>query len=95
MTGRAAANPWRASAFVGRLALRVGGIEIMDWLLRNRVSTSVIVFSAADSIDSAIHALRQGAFEFVRKHCDPDELIQTVDRALRRAASAHPSETSR
>lgn len=62
----------------------IGGIEIMDWLLRNRVSTSVIVFSAADSIDSAIHALRQGAFEFVRKHCDPDELIQTVDRALRR-----------
>jgi diguanylate cyclase (GGDEF)-like protein/PAS domain S-box-containing protein len=62
----------------------VGGIEIMDWLSRNHIATSIIVFSADDAIDSAIHALRQGAFEFIRKHCDPDELIESVDRALRR-----------
>jgi len=62
----------------------VSGIEIMDWLVRNQIGTSVIVFSADQSIDSAIHALRQGAFEFIRKHCDPAELIQSVERALRR-----------
>ena len=61
----------------------IGGIEIMDWLTRNRVATSVIVFSADESIDSAIMALRQGAFEFIRKQCDPADLIQSVDRALR------------
>lgn len=62
----------------------IGGIEIMDWLARNHISTSVIVFSADDAIDSAIHALRQGVFEFIRKHCDPNELIESVDRALQR-----------
>ncbi len=62
----------------------IDGLEIMDWLTRNVVSTSVIVFSADESIDSAIHALRQGAFEFIRKHSDPNELIQSVERALRR-----------
>lgn len=62
----------------------IGGIEIMDWLTRNHISTSVIVFSADESIDSAIQALRQGAFEFIRKHCDPNEVIDSVDRALRR-----------
>jgi diguanylate cyclase (GGDEF)-like protein/PAS domain S-box-containing protein len=62
----------------------IGGIEIMDWLTRNHVATSVVVFSADESVDSAIHALRHGAFEFIRKHCDPDELIEAVDRALRR-----------
>ncbi len=62
----------------------ISGMEIMEWLQRNHIATSVIVFSADDSIDSAIHALRQGAFEFIRKHCAPDELIQTVERALRR-----------
>ncbi len=61
----------------------IGGIEIMDWLTRNRIATSVVVFSADESIDSAIMALRQGAFEFIRKHCDPADLIQSVDRALR------------
>ncbi|MDD2664714.1 MAG: EAL domain-containing protein [Dechloromonas sp.] len=62
----------------------VGGIEIMAWMAQARISTSIVVFSADESIDSAIHALRQGAFEFIRKHCDPDDLIQAVDRALRR-----------
>ena len=62
----------------------IGGIEIMEWLARNKIGTSVIVFSADQSIDSAIHALRQGAFEFIRKHCDPAELIESVERALRR-----------
>jgi diguanylate cyclase (GGDEF)-like protein/PAS domain S-box-containing protein len=62
----------------------IGGIEIMEWLARSHISTSVIVFSADESIDSAIHALRRGAFEFIRKHCDPEDMILTVDRALRR-----------
>lgn len=62
----------------------VGGIEIMAWMAQARISTSIVVFSADESIDSAIHALRQGAFEFIRKHCDPDDLIQAVERALRR-----------
>ncbi len=62
----------------------IGGIEIMEWLSRNLIPTSVIIFSADESIDSAIHALRQGAFEFIRKHSDPDDLIQAVERAVRR-----------
>ncbi len=62
----------------------IDGAEIMAWLSRNGISTSVVVFSANESIDSAIHALRQGAFEFIRKHSDPNDLIQSVDRALRR-----------
>lgn len=62
----------------------IGGIEIMGWMTRNHISTSIVVFSADQAIDSAIHALRQGAFEFIRKHSDPSDLIESVDRALRR-----------
>lgn len=62
----------------------VGGIEIMDWLSRNHIQTSVVVFSADEGIDSAIHALRQGAFEYIRKHSDPDDLIGAVNRAIKR-----------
>lgn len=75
----------------------IGGIEIMEWLERSQITTSVIVFSADESINSAIHALRRGAFEFIRKHCDPDELIQTVNRALhaRRMEREHSQMTAR
>ena len=62
----------------------IDGTEIMAWLSRNGISTSIVVFSADDSIDSAIDALRQGASEFIRKHSNPNDLIQSVDRALRR-----------
>ena len=62
----------------------IGGSEIMEWMARNFISTAIVVFSADRAIDSAIHALRQGAFEFVRKNSAPSELIESVDRALHR-----------
>jgi diguanylate cyclase (GGDEF)-like protein/PAS domain S-box-containing protein len=62
----------------------INGLEIMEWILRRHVPTAVVVFSGDASIDSAIRALRHGAFEFIRKHGDPQELIDTVDRVLSR-----------
>ncbi|MEF8769979.1 EAL domain-containing response regulator [Candidatus Accumulibacter contiguus] len=62
----------------------INGLEIMEWMLHQHVPTAVVVFSGDESIDSAIRALRHGAFEFIRKHGDPQELIDTVDRVLRR-----------
>ncbi len=62
----------------------VNGLAIMEWMLAEGVATSVVVFSGDDSIDSAIRALRHGAFEFIRKHGNPQDLIDTVDRVLRR-----------
>lgn len=60
----------------------ISGLEIMEWLTARKIQTSVIVFSADKSINSAIHALRHRAFEFLRKDCDPDEMILAVERAL-------------
>ena len=58
------------------------GIDVMARMAEANIDASVIVFSANDDIDSAILALRQGAFEFIRKPCEPEELMQTVDNAL-------------
>ena len=60
----------------------ISGLEIMEWMSRHKIDTSVIVFSADKSISSAIHALRHRAFEFLRKDCDPNDMIIAVDRAL-------------
>ncbi|MCM8595269.1 bifunctional diguanylate cyclase/phosphodiesterase [Accumulibacter sp.] len=60
------------------------GLEVMEWMVHTHIPTAVVVFSGDESIDSAIRALRHGAFEFIRKHGDPQELIDTVDRALHR-----------
>ena len=60
----------------------ISGLEIMEWMSTHKIDTAVIVFSADKSINSAIHALRHRAFEFLRKDCDPNDMIIAVDRAL-------------
>lgn len=60
------------------------GIQVMEHMADTNIDAIVIVFSANDDIDSAILALRRGAFEFIRKPCEPEELMQTVDNALER-----------
>ncbi|AXS80149.1 EAL domain-containing protein [Dechloromonas sp. HYN0024] len=60
----------------------ISGLEIMEWMTTHRIDTSVIIFSADKSINSAIHALRHRAFEFLRKDCDPNDMIIAVGRAL-------------
>jgi diguanylate cyclase (GGDEF)-like protein/PAS domain S-box-containing protein len=60
------------------------GLDLMDWLGARLPSMTVIVISADDVIDSAIGALRRGAYDFVRKPCQPEELLRTVDNALQR-----------
>jgi diguanylate cyclase (GGDEF)-like protein/PAS domain S-box-containing protein len=60
----------------------ISGLEIMEWMTAHKIDASVIVFSADKSISSAIHALRHRAFEFLRKDCDPNDMIIAVDRAL-------------
>ena len=60
----------------------ISGLEIMEWMTVHEIGTTVIVFSADKSINSAIHALRHRAFEFLRKDCDPDDMIIAVERAL-------------
>ena len=62
----------------------INGREVMEWVARNQLSTSIIVFSAEDAIDAAILALRRGACEFIRKNSDPQDLVRTVDQVLRR-----------
>lgn len=60
----------------------VNGLEIMAWMKHKDIPTAVVIFSRDQTIGSAIHALRQGAFDFVHKSSSPQEVVQTVERAL-------------
>lgn len=58
------------------------GMDIMDRMKRDGLNVRVIVVSADDQVDSAIAALRYGAYEYVRKPFEPAALRRTVDHAL-------------
>lgn len=58
------------------------GFEMMDALDRDELETLFIVMTGDTSIDTAVQALRRGATDYIRKPCDPDELLIRVDKAL-------------
>jgi DNA-binding NtrC family response regulator len=60
------------------------GIQMVGDVRRLRPHTPVILMTAFGSIDSAVEAMREGAFDYVRKPFEPDVVQLTVERALER-----------
>jgi DNA-binding NtrC family response regulator len=60
----------------------VDGIELLRRLRATRPALPVILLTAHGSVPSAVAAMREGAFDYVAKPFDNDELRATVARAL-------------
>lgn len=68
----------------------VTGHQVMDFLRDHEIDTHVIVLSGDTAIEAAISALEHGAFGYLRKPCDPRELLKLVDNSRqRRILEAH------
>jgi PAS domain S-box-containing protein len=60
----------------------VTGQEFLKFLRRGNIDTSVIVITGHSSLDGAINALRHGAYDYLRKPFEVEDLIQTLRNAL-------------
>jgi len=58
------------------------GIELQEHIHRIDPKIAVIMITAFASVETAVRALKQGAFDYVTKPIDPDELSHLVRRAL-------------
>jgi two-component system, NtrC family, response regulator HydG len=58
------------------------GMELLEHIHRIDARVAVIMITAFASVDTAVQALKQGAFDYVTKPIDPDELSHLVSRAL-------------
>ncbi len=61
----------------------INGLELCQRMKENRSDIPVIVFTAFGSMESAIGAMRAGAFDFVTKPIDLDLLSIALDRAIK------------
>ena len=61
----------------------MSGHAIMDAMNAKQLGVNVIVTSGDSGIESAIGALKRGAFDYLRKPYTREELFRTVDNALR------------
>jgi len=58
------------------------GVELLEHLRRHDTELPVIMITAFASVDTAVRTLKLGAFDYVTKPVDPDELSHLVRRAV-------------
>lgn len=61
---------------------RLDGIELLDEIKRSDPEMPVIVISGHGTIETAVAAIRKGAYDFIEKPFKSDKLLLTVQRAL-------------
>jgi two-component system response regulator PilR (NtrC family) len=59
------------------------GLELVEWLQREIPGTPVAVITAHGSVEAAVRALKLGAFDFVSKPLDLNDLRKLVTAALK------------
>jgi DNA-binding NtrC family response regulator len=60
----------------------ISGLETLRQLLVQNNKLTVVMMTAYGTIRSAVEAIREGAFDYLTKPFDNDELIHIIDRAL-------------
>ncbi|MBM83247.1 MAG: sigma-54-dependent Fis family transcriptional regulator [Planctomycetaceae bacterium] len=58
------------------------GFQLLDWAEKNAPETSVILVTGFGTIESAVEAIRLGAFDYLTKPVIDDELNFSIQRAL-------------
>jgi two-component system response regulator AtoC len=62
---------------------QVSGIELCERIVANRPDLPVIVLTAFGSLDTAVSAIRAGAYDFISKPVELEVLAIAIDRATR------------
>ncbi|HEY7372863.1 MAG TPA: sigma-54 dependent transcriptional regulator [Polyangia bacterium] len=58
------------------------GLDVSTWVAANRVDTPVVVITAFGSLETAVAAIRAGAYDFVTKPFELGAVALTLDRAV-------------
>jgi len=62
----------------------ISGVELLGRLKTEQPDLVVVMMTAHAETQTAINALRQGAYDYCDKNCDPEELMAALDRAFER-----------
>ncbi|MEE9259124.1 MAG: sigma-54 dependent transcriptional regulator [Nitrospinaceae bacterium] len=60
----------------------MNGLELLDRAKAARPDLKVVVMTAQDTMNNTIEAMRKGAYDYIRKPFDIDEVYALVDKAL-------------
>jgi len=63
---------------------KIDGLEVLQRVKESHPDIDVIMITGLSQIDTAVRAMKLGAFDYLPKPFDPDELKLVVERALER-----------
>jgi DNA-binding NtrC family response regulator len=63
---------------------KIDGLEVLQQVKEKHPDVEVIMVTGLSQIQTAVKAMKLGAFDYLSKPFDPDELQHVVDRALER-----------
>jgi DNA-binding NtrC family response regulator len=87
---------WDPAIIVTDLKMpRVDGLELIERLRDGRGEAVIIVVTAQGSIESAVDAMKLGAYDFVQKPIDPTRLKTILHNASRQQATERELEVTR
>jgi len=61
---------------------QIDGLELLAWIREHRPGVPVILITAHGTVANAVEALKRGAYDYVTKPFDADELRQTIAKAV-------------
>ena len=67
------------------------GLEVLDQVLNTHPELPVILITNYSDIRTAVKSMKMGAFEYITKPINPDELLLTVQQALKNEKNHKPS----
>ena len=66
----------------------IDGLELLSRLRRNVPTAAVVFLTGQGSIETAVQAIKDGAYDYLTKPVDPTRLQLLLDRALERSEAA-------
>jgi len=63
---------------------RMGGMEVLQRIRDEGLDVTTLVITASGTVQSAVDAMRHGAYDFLTKPFDPQQVVLTVRQALER-----------
>ena len=72
-----------------RMKTRLDGLSLLEIVRREYPSVPVVLMTAFGSIETAVRAVKEGAFDYISKPFNIDELVAIVRRALSNGNSKH------
>lgn len=63
---------------------KMDGIEVLDQIIQNHEGIPVVMISGHGTIDTAVEAIKKGAFDFIEKPLDLNRILVTLKNAKER-----------